>query len=138
MKKIIQYIQEKLIINKYSKLKTNILLNKDNLELIQKVFRFYVENFLSEYTIHNIATKNEIDDERYEYTIDEIIDIISGAKRENRSVRSILFNNEFKPNQNKEIIGQLEELFNKINNNKDKSFINQVKEEFLKAINYNN
>ena len=45
MKQLKDIILEKLIINKHSKLKTHILLTKDNLELIQKVFRFYVENF---------------------------------------------------------------------------------------------
>jgi len=133
MKNLKEIISEKLVFNKHTKMKH--LLSKEELDLLQRIFRFYIENFLSAITVDNISKKSEIDDERYNYTIDEINDIISGAKRENRSVRSILFNNEFRSNQNKEIIVKIEELFNKINNNRDKSFINQVKEEFLKVIN---
>ena len=134
MKFLKDIILEKLIITKDTKEK-NHPLSKEEWDLLQRIFKFYIECFLSNTSVYDISTKNEVDDERYDYTIDEIIDIISGAKRENRSVRSILFNNEFKSNQNKEIIGKLEELFNKIKDNRSKSFINKIKEEFLKAIN---
>ena len=134
MKNLKDIILEKLVLNKHTKMKHPLSIKE--LDLLQRVFRFYVENYLSTTTIHNISRKNEIDDKRYNYTIEEITEIISTSKRENLLVNSILFNNEFKSNQ--EIIVKIEELFNKINNNKDNSFINQVKEELLKAINYFN
>ena len=133
MKQLKDIILEKLIINKHSKLKTHILLTKDNLELIQKVFRFYVENFISDETIHKICKKNKIDKERYEYTINEINDIIANAERENRSVASILFNNEFK---HKENIQKIKDLFISITKEIDNSFIEQMKEQLLEAFIY--
>ena len=130
MKQLKDSILEKLIINKHSRSKTYIRLSEDNLKLIQKVFNFYLTYFLSEETIKEISKKNKIDDERYYYTFDEINDIIASAERENRSVASILFNNEFK---DKEEIKQITDLFINIPNETDKLFKEKVKEELLNA-----
>ena len=64
------------------------------------------------------------------YTLDEINDTIASAERENRSVASILFNNEFK---DKEEVKQITDLFINIPNETDKLFKEKVKEELLNA-----
>lgn len=130
MKQLNLYINEKLVIHNNSKSTIYSLLSEDNIHYIQKVFRFYIENFLSEETVKNICKKGTIDEKRYNYTLTEINDIIENAQRENRSVASILFNNAFK---DKDEVKQVKKIFDDITKETNKSFIKQIKDELLDA-----
>lgn len=130
MKQLNLYINEKLVIHNNSKSAIYSLLSEDNIHYIQKVFRFYIENFLSEETVKNICKKSTIDEKRYNYTLTEINDIIENAQRENRSVASILFNNAFK---DKDDVKQVKKIFDVITKETNKSFIKQIKDELMDA-----
>lgn len=130
MKQLNLYINEKLVIHNNSKSAIYSLLSEDNIHYIQKVFRFYIENFLSEETVKNICKKGTIDEKRYNYTLTEINDIIENAQRENRSVASILFNNAFR---DKDDVKQVKKIFDVIIKETNKSFIKQIKDELMDA-----
>lgn len=129
MKDLKDMVIEKMVITRDTKEKYPSLI-EDNIYYIQKIFRFYIENFLSEKTVKSICKTGKIDNERYKYTLDEINDIIANAKRENRSVASILFNNEFK---DKDDVKQVSKIFTKISKETDKTFIDRIKDELMDA-----
>ena len=125
MKTLLNTIQEKLHITKNTG--KNVYIDNIGFNLIKKVFTFYIENFLSQDEVDNIK-KNGLPNYDYETFLDHINNIIADAENNSKSVRAILFNNEFK---DKEEVKKITDLFINLPNNSDKELDNEVKELFL-------
>lgn len=124
MKTLFNTIQEKLHITKDTG--KNVLYD-NNISLIKKVFAFYVENFLSKNEV-DIIKKNGLYNYNFEKYLDHINDIIIDVENNTKSVRSILFNMEFK---DKEEIQKIKDLFIKLSKNSDAELNDEIKELFL-------
>ena len=128
MKTLLNTIQERLHITK------NTGEYEYDFNLIKKVIYFYTENFLSQ-DARDFIKKNGVSDYEYASTLDNINDIIMYAETKPKSVRGILFNNEFKDKQE---VKKITELFINLANDTDEELKNKVKELCINAceINY--